>query len=104
MMELPEAVIASQIAVQDLPKQRLIAVGKCRFWVQHQRRSNPAMRDKEKSLRKTQLWFLKRALENERQEKRIQRAMTAEDWEFFRDRTHGVVEEGPGSLVFLKDE
>ena len=107
MMELPEAVIASQIAAQKLPELRLITVGKYRFWVQHPRRSkkHPPTRHKAKKERKTQIWFLKRALEDHKQEKRIQKEVTAGDWEFLRDRVDGLCEVGTGgSVVFLRDE
>ena len=107
MMELLEAAIANQIAAQHLPELRLIAVGKYRFWVQRPRRSNehPATKHKRRKERKTRIWFLKRALENEKQEKRIQREVTAGDWEFLRDREDEVRKEKTGgSVVFLRDE
>ena len=75
MMNHPESIIAHEIAMQDLPSLRLIAVGKYRFWVHHNKRSKHSSTKKPK---KPTLCFLRHALD-EVEEELVLRTITRKD-------------------------
>lgn len=87
MMQLPEWILASQLAAQDLPELRLIAVGKYRFWVQRPKKKQKAKsKTKPKEKPESKLWFLRHALEDPTEEKKVLVWATKRDWEFFGDK------------------
>lgn len=94
MSQLPEYIFASQLAAQDLPELRLIAVGKYRFLVQRPRKK-PKTKSKNKPAEEkpeSKLWFLRRALEDPTEEKKILEWATKRDWEFLGDKEARLTE------------
>lgn len=93
MDELLETAIAKAIAAQALPCLRLIAVGRYRFWIQ-----SP---DTDDAIGSRQVWFLRRALQDARQEEEISRALDADDWAFLADRSDCLADSAPDEMVRL---
>jgi hypothetical protein len=94
MSQLPEYIFASQLAAQDLPELRLIAVGKYRYWVQRPRKKQKTKsKNKPKEKPKSKLWFLRHALEDPTEEKKILEWATKRDWEFLGDKEVRLTEE-----------
>lgn len=83
---LREARVAKMIADQDLPNLRLIAISEYRFWVQR--------KPKSKKDSKARLWFLRRALEDPKQEHQILKTINSEDWDFLGGKSRILKDEG----------
>lgn len=93
MAQLSECIFASQLAAQDLPEPRLVAVGKYRFWVQRPRKKQKTeSSNKSKEKPKSELWFLRHALEYPTEEKKILEWATKMDWEFLGDKETRLTE------------
>ncbi len=93
MGDLREGQIAMEIATQDLPSLRVIAIGEYIFWLQR------LAGDGDQKDRRPTIWFLRRALEDSEQELVIAETMSRGDWAFLAERDDCLPERAPREQV-----